>query len=94
MKGGVILFRGSGADARRYLESDRSRADEYYLEGGTSLAEFSVGRRQGYRDRGRRADAGPVRAMGRLGQPAHRGVDGGPGKRARAGSVRHGSRRW
>lgn len=42
MKGGVILFRGSGADARRYLESDRSRADEYYLEGGTALAEFSV----------------------------------------------------
>ena len=42
MKGGVILFRGSGADARRYLESDRSRADEYYLDGGTSLAEFSV----------------------------------------------------
>src|SRR5688572_4514638 len=42
MKGGVILYRGSGADARRYLESDRSRADEYYLEGGTSLAEFCV----------------------------------------------------
>ena len=42
MKGGVILFRGSGADARRYLESDRSRADDYYLEGGTALAEFSV----------------------------------------------------
>ncbi|TAM70742.1 MAG: TrwC relaxase [Microbacteriaceae bacterium] len=42
MKGGVILFRGSGSDARRYLESDRSRADEYYLEGGTVLAEFAV----------------------------------------------------
>jgi len=42
MKGGVILFRGSGADARRYLESDRSRADEYYLEGGSALAEFAV----------------------------------------------------
>ncbi|WP_448811071.1 MobF family relaxase [Agromyces bauzanensis] len=42
MKGGVILYRGSGADARRYLESDRSRADDYYLEGGTALAEFSV----------------------------------------------------
>lgn len=42
MKGGVILFRGSGADARRYLESDQSRSDEYYLEGGTSIAEFSV----------------------------------------------------
>ena len=40
--GGVILFRGSGTDARRYLESDRSRADEYYLEGGTALAEFSA----------------------------------------------------
>ncbi|WP_245561723.1 MobF family relaxase [Agromyces italicus] len=38
----MILYRGSGADARRYLESDRSRADDYYLEGGTSLAEFSV----------------------------------------------------
>ena len=42
MKGGVILFRGSGVDARRYLESDRSRADEYYLEGGTALAEYTV----------------------------------------------------
>lgn len=42
MRGGVILFRGSGADARRYLESDRSRADEYYFEGGTALAEFSA----------------------------------------------------
>ncbi|MBL5973052.1 MAG: TrwC relaxase [Candidatus Leucobacter sulfamidivorax] len=42
MKGGVILFRGTGAAARRYLESDRSTADEYYLEGGTALAEFAV----------------------------------------------------
>ena len=42
MKGGVILFRGSGTTARRYLESDRSQADEYYLEGGVSLAEYSV----------------------------------------------------
>lgn len=42
MRGGVILYRGTGADARRYLESDRSRADDYYLEGGTALAEFSV----------------------------------------------------
>ncbi|MGX5695717.1 MobF family relaxase [Agromyces soli] len=38
----MILYRGSGADARRYLESDRSRADDYYLEGGTALAEFAV----------------------------------------------------
>ncbi|UOR00403.1 AAA family ATPase [Leucobacter allii] len=42
MKGGVILFRGTGAAARRYLESDRLTADEYYLEGGTALAEFTV----------------------------------------------------
>ncbi|MDR1189394.1 MAG: AAA family ATPase [Bifidobacteriaceae bacterium] len=42
MKGGVILFRGSGADARRYLESDRSRADDYYLEGGVALARFAA----------------------------------------------------
>ena len=42
MKGGVILFRGTGAAACRYLESDRSRADDYYLEGGTTLAAFTV----------------------------------------------------
>ena len=42
MKGGVVLFRGTGADALRYLESDRARADEYYLEAGTVLAEFTA----------------------------------------------------
>ncbi len=42
MQGGVILFRGTGAAACRYLESDRSRADDYYLEGGTALAAFTV----------------------------------------------------
>lgn len=42
MKGGVILFRGTGTAARRYLESDRATADEYYLESGTTLAEFTV----------------------------------------------------
>ena len=42
MKGGVTLFRGTGAAARRYLESDRSTADDYYLEGGTALAEFTL----------------------------------------------------
>ena len=42
MKGGVILFRGGGAAARRYLEADRSRADDYYLEAGTALAEFAI----------------------------------------------------
>ena len=42
MKGGVILFRGTGSDALRYLESDRARADAYYLEGGTALAEFTA----------------------------------------------------
>lgn len=31
MHGGVILFRGTGADAMRYVESDRFRADDYYL---------------------------------------------------------------
>ena len=29
--GGVIPFRGTGADALRYVEADRSRADDYYL---------------------------------------------------------------
>lgn len=38
MRGGVILFRGTGTAARRYLESDRLRADEYYLEAGVAPA--------------------------------------------------------
>ncbi|MEX5274712.1 MobF family relaxase [Kocuria sp. CPCC 205235] len=42
MKGGVILFRGSGAAARRYVEADRSRADEYYLGADDTVAEYAV----------------------------------------------------
>lgn len=40
MHGGVILFRGAGADALRYVESDRSRADDYYLGAETAVAQF------------------------------------------------------
>ena len=42
MKGGVTLFRGVGSAARRYLESDRATADDYYLEAGTALANFTI----------------------------------------------------
>jgi len=42
MHGGVILFRGSGADARRYVEADRSRADDYYLGADGSVASFAA----------------------------------------------------
>lgn len=42
MKGGVILFRGTGSAACRYLESDRSRADDYYLEYAATLATFTI----------------------------------------------------
>lgn len=42
MKGGVILFRGSGAAARRYVEADRSRADEYYLGVDDAIAEYAA----------------------------------------------------
>lgn len=42
MKGGITLFRGPRVAARRYLESDRATADEYYLEAGTALAEFTI----------------------------------------------------
>ncbi|RPF27276.1 TrwC relaxase [Georgenia muralis] len=42
MRGGVILFRGTGTAARRYLEADRSQADEYYLEAGAARAELSM----------------------------------------------------
>ncbi|EXJ51819.1 MobF family relaxase [Microbacterium sp. MRS-1] len=38
MHGGVIPFRGTGADALRYVESDRSRADDYYLGDATGIS--------------------------------------------------------
>ncbi|PXA76526.1 hypothetical protein DCC24_07080 [Auritidibacter sp. NML100628] len=42
VQGGVIPFRGTGADGRRYVEADRSRADDYYLGAGTTVAEFAA----------------------------------------------------
>ncbi len=42
MKGGISLFRGNGAAARRYVEADRSRADEYYLGADDAIAEYAV----------------------------------------------------
>ena len=76
MHGGVILFRGSGTDARRYLESYRSRADEYYLEGGVALAEFSVVDGAGAVIGEGALIPGRVCAVGRLDQPVHGRVDG------------------
>ncbi len=34
---GVILFRGTGADALRYVEAERSRADDYFLSESTGV---------------------------------------------------------
>ncbi len=42
LHGGVIPFRGTGADALRYVESDRSRADDYYLGTETTVAQFAA----------------------------------------------------
>ncbi|MDR0592205.1 MAG: relaxase domain-containing protein, partial [Bifidobacteriaceae bacterium] len=40
MKGGVVLFRGSGKAARRYVEADHTRADDYYLGSDDAVAEW------------------------------------------------------
>lgn len=42
MRGGVVFYRGAGAAARAYLESDHSHADEYYLENGDAVAEWTA----------------------------------------------------
>lgn len=42
MHGGVKFYRGSAAAARSYVESDHSRADDYYLAEGSGLAERYV----------------------------------------------------
>jgi hypothetical protein len=39
LQGGVKVYRGSAAAARRYVEADRGRADDYYLAEGTGIAE-------------------------------------------------------
>jgi exodeoxyribonuclease V alpha subunit len=38
MRGGVKFYRGSAAAARSYVESDHSRADDYYLAEGSGVA--------------------------------------------------------
>lgn len=42
MRGGVVFYRGPGAAARAYLEADHSHADEYYLENGEAVAEWTA----------------------------------------------------
>lgn len=42
MRGGVVFYRGTGAAARAYVESDHSHADEYYLENGDAIAQLTV----------------------------------------------------
>lgn len=43
--GGVKFYRGSPAAARSYVESDRSRVDDYYLAEGTGVARHYSGAR-------------------------------------------------
>lgn len=40
--GGITFFRGTGASAQAYVESDHYRADEYYLADGDGVAERFV----------------------------------------------------
>lgn len=42
MRGGLVFFRGAGAAARSYLESDHSHADEYYLADDGAVAAWSA----------------------------------------------------
>jgi exodeoxyribonuclease V alpha subunit len=39
MHGGVKVYRGAPRAARNYVETDRSRADDYYLAEGTGIAQ-------------------------------------------------------
>lgn len=42
MQGGIVFYRGTGAAARAYVESDHSNADEYYLEDKDQLAQRNI----------------------------------------------------
>ncbi|WP_460784426.1 MobF family relaxase [Microbacterium tumbae] len=39
----MVFFRGTGADARRYVEADRLRADDYYLSDSTGISYAVLG---------------------------------------------------
>lgn len=54
MHGGVKFYRGAAKAARAYVESDRSRADDYYLGEGAGVAERFVATTE------RVAGAGPM----------------------------------
>lgn len=47
MRGGLVFFRGAGAAARAYLESDHSHADEYYLADAGAVAAWKAWDGQG-----------------------------------------------
>lgn len=47
MRGGLVFFRGAGAAARAYLESDHSHADEYYLADAGAVAAWAAWDGQG-----------------------------------------------
>ena len=49
VQGGMKVYRGSAAAARTYVESDRSRADDYYLAEGSGLATRFVATPEGVR---------------------------------------------
>ena len=70
MHGGVILFRGTGADAMRYVEADRSRADDYYLSDGAGIA-YAVLDASGTAVKVRPAVERGVRRVGGLDPPGY-----------------------
>ena len=49
MRGGLVFFRGAGAAARAYLESDHSHADEYYLADAGAVAHWNAWDSRGLR---------------------------------------------
>src|SRR3954454_6804377 len=52
MQGGIKVYRGSAAAARNYVETDRSRADDYYLADGSGLAQRLAARPGDVQSRG------------------------------------------
>jgi len=81
--GGVIFFRGAGADALRYVEADRSRADDYYLSDSTGISYTvldATGEARGVRELGAEEYAGWVDWINpdtgeRMGRPRVAGPD-------------------
>lgn len=83
MRGGLVFFRGAGAAARAYLESDHSHADEYYLADAGAVADWKAWDSTGQERSAAALDGEQYQAWVDWTDPEHGGARGVPREETR-----------